>query len=72
MMKSITQIPATPDYIPPTPQPQTTPWIESLLLLTALLIHLRQTLETSTNLVEKLDHLIDSLNDLIRTLFRRK
>jgi hypothetical protein len=72
MMKSITQIPATPDYIPPMPQSHTTPWIESLLLITALLIHLRQTLETSTDLVEKLDQLIDSLNDLIRTLFRHK
>jgi hypothetical protein len=72
MMKSITQIPATPDYIPPMPQPHTTPWIEWLLLITALLTYLRQTLETSTNLVEKLDQLINSLNDLICILFRRK
>jgi hypothetical protein len=72
MTNTITQVPAAPDYIPPMPPSYTTPWIESLLLITTLLIHLRQTLETSTDLVEKLDQLIDSLNELIRNLFRRK
>jgi hypothetical protein len=71
MMQSIIQIPTNPNPIPTMPQSHA-PSIELILLITTLLIQFRQTLKTSTDFLEQLDTLIDSINDLFRTLFRRK
>jgi hypothetical protein len=63
-----TEIPTTfPAPISTQPMP-TTPTVSWILLITALLIQLRQTLATSTDLLDQLNELIDSFIELLKTI----
>lgn len=52
----------------PTQQPPIAPSLSWILLITALLIQLRQTLETSTELIEQADDLLESLIEMLKTI----